>query len=180
MNFKIFQVPSVYTIWDGLSLKTISRYCPFKDNVSRNVKSQNQCIGTKQDMLFWPFKILSYPIKNLDLRSFLFWSQKNGQNMLSFLLIRQVFPIFYAFIWKFPTFSSRYIPFWPGDITKESHVCLLVCQVLKRASQMFSDLEDGSYELSAERLLHPHLQERLVIRCQFKKSWKCVFQVWKF
>jgi len=30
MNFKIFQIPSVYTIWDGLSLKTISRYCPFK------------------------------------------------------------------------------------------------------------------------------------------------------
>ncbi len=29
-NFKIFQIPSVYTIWDGLSLKTISRYCPFK------------------------------------------------------------------------------------------------------------------------------------------------------
>jgi hypothetical protein len=30
MNFQIFQIPSVYTIWDGLSLKTISRYCPFK------------------------------------------------------------------------------------------------------------------------------------------------------
>jgi hypothetical protein len=30
MNFKIFQIPSVYTIWDGLSFKTISRYCPFK------------------------------------------------------------------------------------------------------------------------------------------------------
>jgi hypothetical protein len=29
MNFNIFQIPSVYTIWDGLSLKTISRYCPF-------------------------------------------------------------------------------------------------------------------------------------------------------
>jgi hypothetical protein len=26
---KFFQIPSVYTIWDGLSLKTISRYCPF-------------------------------------------------------------------------------------------------------------------------------------------------------
>jgi hypothetical protein len=30
MNSKIFHIPSVYTIWDGLSLKTISRYCPFK------------------------------------------------------------------------------------------------------------------------------------------------------
>jgi hypothetical protein len=29
MNFKIFQIPFVYTIWDGLSIKTISRYCPF-------------------------------------------------------------------------------------------------------------------------------------------------------
>jgi hypothetical protein len=34
MNFKNFQIPSVYTIWDGLSLKTISRYCPFKLTVS--------------------------------------------------------------------------------------------------------------------------------------------------
>ncbi len=32
MNFKIFQIPSVYTIKDGLSLKTISRYRPFKFN----------------------------------------------------------------------------------------------------------------------------------------------------
>jgi hypothetical protein len=30
MNFKIFQIPYVYTIWDGLSLKTISRHCSFK------------------------------------------------------------------------------------------------------------------------------------------------------
>jgi hypothetical protein len=30
MNFKIFWILSIYTIWDGLSLKTISRYCPFK------------------------------------------------------------------------------------------------------------------------------------------------------
>ncbi len=29
MNFKILQIPSVYTILNGLSLKTISRYCPF-------------------------------------------------------------------------------------------------------------------------------------------------------
>ncbi len=48
--------------------------------------------------------------------------------MLRFLLTQQVFPIFYAFSWKFPTFSSRYIPFWPGDITKESHVCLIVAK----------------------------------------------------
>jgi hypothetical protein len=30
MNFKFFLILSIYTIWDGLSLKTISRYCPFK------------------------------------------------------------------------------------------------------------------------------------------------------
>ncbi len=30
MNFKFFWILSIYTIWDGLSLKTISRYCPFK------------------------------------------------------------------------------------------------------------------------------------------------------
>ncbi len=29
-NFKFFQILSFFTIWDGLSLKTISRYCPFK------------------------------------------------------------------------------------------------------------------------------------------------------
>jgi hypothetical protein len=37
MNFKIFQIPSVYTIWDGLSLKSISRYCPFKTFLFRYV-----------------------------------------------------------------------------------------------------------------------------------------------
>jgi hypothetical protein len=30
MNFKFFRILFIYTIWDGLSLKTISRYCPFK------------------------------------------------------------------------------------------------------------------------------------------------------
>jgi hypothetical protein len=30
MNFNFFWILSIYTIWDGLSLKTISRYCPFK------------------------------------------------------------------------------------------------------------------------------------------------------
>ncbi len=29
-NKKIFQILTNYTIWDGLSQKTISRYCPFK------------------------------------------------------------------------------------------------------------------------------------------------------
>ncbi len=29
INFKFFQILSFFTIWDGLSLKTISRYCPF-------------------------------------------------------------------------------------------------------------------------------------------------------
>jgi hypothetical protein len=29
-NFKFFKILSIYTIWDGLSLKTISRYCHFK------------------------------------------------------------------------------------------------------------------------------------------------------
>jgi hypothetical protein len=33
MNFKFFWILSIYTIWDGLSLKTISRYCPFKQMV---------------------------------------------------------------------------------------------------------------------------------------------------
>ncbi len=32
-NFKIFWILSIYTIWDGLSLKTISRYCPFNVNI---------------------------------------------------------------------------------------------------------------------------------------------------
>jgi hypothetical protein len=42
MNFNIFQIPSVYTIWDGLSLKTISRYCPFKEYRSKCIcKSLN-------------------------------------------------------------------------------------------------------------------------------------------
>ncbi len=30
-NVKIFWILSIYTIWDGLSQKTISRYCPFKE-----------------------------------------------------------------------------------------------------------------------------------------------------
>ncbi len=29
-NLKFFYVLSIYTRWDGLSEKTISRYCPFK------------------------------------------------------------------------------------------------------------------------------------------------------
>jgi hypothetical protein len=29
-KFKKILILSIYTIWDGLSLKTISRYCPFK------------------------------------------------------------------------------------------------------------------------------------------------------
>jgi hypothetical protein len=32
MNFKFFLILSIYTIWDGLSLKTISRYCPFNSH----------------------------------------------------------------------------------------------------------------------------------------------------
>jgi hypothetical protein len=28
MNFKKIEILSIYTIWDRLSLKTISRYCP--------------------------------------------------------------------------------------------------------------------------------------------------------
>jgi hypothetical protein len=30
MNKKFFWILANYTIWDGLSQKTISRYCPFK------------------------------------------------------------------------------------------------------------------------------------------------------
>jgi hypothetical protein len=33
MNLKKF-ILSIYTVWDGLSLKTISRYCPFKQKVT--------------------------------------------------------------------------------------------------------------------------------------------------
>jgi hypothetical protein len=29
-KFKKIYILSIYTIWDGLSLKTISRYCPFR------------------------------------------------------------------------------------------------------------------------------------------------------
>jgi hypothetical protein len=36
MNFKNFQIPSVYTTWNGLSLKTISSYCPFKGTGSQD------------------------------------------------------------------------------------------------------------------------------------------------
>ncbi len=35
-NFKKFQILSIYTIWNRLSLKTISRYCPFKDDVQQH------------------------------------------------------------------------------------------------------------------------------------------------
>jgi hypothetical protein len=30
MNFKKIEILSIYAIWDRLSLKTISHYCPFK------------------------------------------------------------------------------------------------------------------------------------------------------
>jgi hypothetical protein len=30
MNYNFFYILTNYTIWDGLSQKTISRYCPFK------------------------------------------------------------------------------------------------------------------------------------------------------
>ncbi len=56
MKFKIFQIPSVYTIWDGLSLKTISRYAtvPLKPvegqqkNQKHFVRSSNMyCLFSK-------------------------------------------------------------------------------------------------------------------------------------
>ncbi len=34
MNKTIFQIHTNYTIWDGLSHKTISRYCLFKDTIT--------------------------------------------------------------------------------------------------------------------------------------------------
>jgi hypothetical protein len=43
MNFKIFWILSIYTIWDGLSLKTISRYCPFKKDLLDG-KGKNLCL----------------------------------------------------------------------------------------------------------------------------------------
>ncbi len=34
-NEKNFKILTNYTIWDGLSQKTISRYCPFKESRNR-------------------------------------------------------------------------------------------------------------------------------------------------
>ncbi len=55
MNFKIFQIPSVYTIWDRLSLKTISRYCPFNvdtlfpaNNVKLSIRTGNEVLVRPQ------------------------------------------------------------------------------------------------------------------------------------
>jgi hypothetical protein len=33
-NFKNFWILFIYTEWDGLSQKTISRYCPFKPGLA--------------------------------------------------------------------------------------------------------------------------------------------------
>jgi hypothetical protein len=33
LNLKFFHITSLCIIWDGLSLETISRYCPFKETV---------------------------------------------------------------------------------------------------------------------------------------------------
>jgi hypothetical protein len=35
-NLKKIYILAIYNIWDGLSLKTISRYCPFKSNFPRS------------------------------------------------------------------------------------------------------------------------------------------------
>jgi hypothetical protein len=48
-NFKSFWILSIYTIWDGLSLKTISRYCPFKHNQKYR---RRQNIGANGN--YWP------------------------------------------------------------------------------------------------------------------------------
>jgi hypothetical protein len=50
MNFKIFWILSIYTIWDGLSLKTISRYCPFK---SREMTDRIQTLSWSEAFVAW-------------------------------------------------------------------------------------------------------------------------------
>jgi hypothetical protein len=40
MNFKIFLILSFYNIWDRLSLKTISHFCPFKSMNGPSYKSR--------------------------------------------------------------------------------------------------------------------------------------------
>jgi hypothetical protein len=56
MNFKIFRIPSVYTIWDGLNLKTISRYCPFKDDM-KGFSSTSDNLFEQYSLQFTPNKV---------------------------------------------------------------------------------------------------------------------------
>ncbi len=46
-NFKKFLFLSIYTIWDRLSLKTISRYCPFKPLVCASRSSERYAVVSK-------------------------------------------------------------------------------------------------------------------------------------
>jgi hypothetical protein len=46
-NFKISQILSIYTIWDVLSQKTISRYCPFKGGGDSHKFDRLRCIERK-------------------------------------------------------------------------------------------------------------------------------------
>jgi hypothetical protein len=44
---KFWWILSIYTIWDGLSLKTISRYCPF------NVRAMKIGTGRRLRLRWW-------------------------------------------------------------------------------------------------------------------------------
>ena len=46
-NLKKFCVLSIYTRWDGLSQKTISRYCPFKLDMKPAKKKMRHCTVCK-------------------------------------------------------------------------------------------------------------------------------------
>ena len=39
-NLNLFKILSNYIIWDRLSQKTISRYCPFKDACNSDIKQR--------------------------------------------------------------------------------------------------------------------------------------------
>jgi hypothetical protein len=47
-NFKKIEVLSIYTIWDKLSLKTISRYCPFKGSRYRERRGSGRWSRTAE------------------------------------------------------------------------------------------------------------------------------------
>jgi len=61
-NFKFFLILSIYTIWDGLSQKTISRYCPFKSGF---LYKGHEFPRGDHDILYY-YGLWSLPIRILD------------------------------------------------------------------------------------------------------------------